>query len=349
MKPIRRLLVIRLSALGDICMTLPVLDSACRAYPNVEFTLLTSKVGAMVANTILNLPNFKVRSINKKDYNGITGLNRLYSELKTLQFDAIADFHDVLRTQWLRFRFWLSGKPIAKIDKGRSEKKALVNHAIHKQLTTSVERYRQVLNKLGFEFQIEYNGFAQGQTLLKGTESNDGGIIAPEFAIGIAPFAQHEGKVYPAPKMREVIDLLIAKFPMLKIYLFGSREEQSVLDVWASAHPSNITNLAGVQSISDDLKCMARLRLMVSMDSANMHLASLVGLRCVSIWGATHVYAGFLGFGQSEEDCVAQPLSCRPCSVYGNVPCKQGDFQCMNGIRPETIAARIESILNDKV
>ena len=77
MKPIRRLLVIRLSALGDICMTLPVIDSACRAYPNVEFTLLTSKVGAIVLNTVLHLPNLKVRSINKRDYNGIFGLNRL--------------------------------------------------------------------------------------------------------------------------------------------------------------------------------------------------------------------------------------------------------------------------------
>lgn len=343
------MLVIRLSALGDICMTLPVLDCACRAYPNVEFTLLTSKVGAIVANTVLHLPNFKVRSINKKDYNGISGLNRLYAEMKALQFDAVADFHDVLRTKWLRFRFWLAGYATIKIDKGRAEKKALVNHAIAKQLTTSIDRYLQVLNQLGLEFPINYDGFAHGQALLKGDDSSDGGIINSEFAIGIAPFAQHEGKVYPAPKMREVIDLIVAKFPMIKIYLFGGPEEQSVLDVWASAHPSNITNLAGAQSIAEDLKTMARLRLMVSMDSANMHLASLVGLRCVSIWGATHVYAGFLGYSQSEEDCVALPLSCRPCSVYGNVPCKQGDFQCMNGIRPETIVARIESILNDKV
>jgi len=347
-KPIRRLLVIRLSALGDICMTLPVIDSVCRNYPNVEITLLTSKVGAIVANTVLHSSNLHIRSINKKDYNGISGLNRLYTELKSLNFDAVADLHDVLRTKWVDFRFRLAGKPVVKIEKGRAEKKALVSHAIHRQLTSGIDRYKQVFQKIGFDFIVDYNGFSHSQLLLKGDKSEDGGIIASEFAIGIAPFAQHQGKIYPVPQMREVIDLLIAKFPFLKIYLFGGKEEQSILDVWASAHPSNITNLAGSQSISEDLRCMSRLRLMLSMDSANMHLASLVGLRCVSIWGATHPYAGFLGYGQNEEDCISQPLSCRPCSIYGNKPCKIGDFSCMKGIRPETVVARIEAILNEK-
>lgn len=351
MKPIRRLLVIRLSALGDICMTLPVLESACLAYPNIEFTLLTSKVGAITANTVLQLPNLKVRSINKKDYNGLFGLNRLYAELRSLQFDAVADLHDVLRTKWVDFRFKLSGHLVRKIEKGHAEKKALVAHAINRQLTTSLQRYRQVFAALGMDFELHYNGFEHGQALLKwkaGNSADDGQIINSEFAIGIAPFAQHQGKVYPIQKMCEVIDQLVKKFSSLRIYLFGSRDEKPILDVWASAHPANVTNLAGVQSISDDLITMARLRVMVSMDSANMHLASLVGLRCVSVWGATHPYAGFLGYGQSEDDCVALPLSCRPCSIYGNKPCKTGDFQCMNGLQPSTIIARIEAILLEK-
>lgn len=332
-------------------MTIPVIESACLAYPNVEFTLLTSKVGAIVVNTVLQLPNLKVRSINKKDYNGFWGLNRLYAELKSLQFDAVADLHDVLRTKWVDFRYRLSGHPVRKIEKGRSEKKALVAHAIHRQLTTSLQRYHDVFAGLGMEFPISYDGFAHGQLLLKqktGSAFKDGQIINSEFAIGIAPFAQHQGKVYPAQKMCEVINQLVRKFPTLKVYLFGSRDEKAVLDVWASAHPANVTNLAGVQSISDDLLTMSRLRVIVSMDSANMHLASLVGLRCVSVWGATHPFAGFLGYGQSEDDCVALPLSCRPCSIYGNKPCKTGDFQCMNGLQPDVIVARIEAILLEK-
>lgn len=345
MKPINKLLVIRLSALGDICMVLPVLDAACKSHPEVSFTFLTSKVGAIIASTVLHHDNLKIRSINKKDYNGISGMNRLYKEMKSLNIDAVADLHDVIRTKWVRFRFLLNGYRVETIDKGRSEKKALLSHAIHRQLTTSIARYQDVFTRLGLEFNVDYDGKLVREDLLKHLSEFGKDTVDNELSIGIAPFAQHEGKVYPAPKMRETIDLLLKELPSLKIYLFGSREEQSVLDVWAAAYPEQVINLAGKQSISDDLNLMCRLKLMISMDSANMHLASLVGLRCISIWGATHRYAGFLGYNQSEEDCVELPLSCRPCSIYGNKPCKQGDYQCLNGIRPALLANNILNAL----
>lgn len=338
MRTIHRLLVIRLSALGDICMTLPVIDSACRAYPNVEFTLLTSKLGAIVASAVLHHPNLKLRSINKRDYNGLAGLNRLYAELKAIGFDAVADLHSVLRTHWVDLRFSIAGKPVVKIDKGRSEKKALVAHAIEKQLKTGTERYHEVFRQLGMDFAVDYDGTAIRNQL---TSTEGLSFSTSSLAIGIAPFAQHKGKVYPAPLMRETIDKVLSKRPDVKIYLFGSKEEQSVLDVWASAHPQQVINLAGRQGIDEDLKLMCQLRLMVSMDSANMHLASLVGLRCLSVWGATHRYAGFLGYGQSSDDCIEIDMPCRPCSIYGNKPCTQGDYPCLHQIQPTLLAERI--------
>ena len=76
------------------------------------------------------------------------------------------------------------------------------------------------------------------------------------------------------------------------------------------------------------------------MDSGNMHLASLVGTRVLSIWGATHPYAGFMGFGQHESDCIQRDLNCRPCSVYGNKKCRLGDYRCMD-IPSEEVTERI--------
>lgn len=81
---------------------------------------------------------------------------------------------------------------------------------------------------------------------------------------------------------------------------------------------------------------------MISMDSANMHLASIVGTRCVSIWGATHPYAGFLGFGQSENDVVQiNDLTCRPCSVFGDKECYRGDWACLEEINVQQIIDKI--------
>lgn len=335
MKPIRRLLIIRLSALGDVCMTLPVIDCVCKTYPDIEFTFLTSKVGAIVASTILRRSNLNIRCFNKGDYNGIFGLNRLYSELKSLEFDAVADLHSVLRTHWLNLRFRIAGKPVARIDKGRSEKKALVSHAINQPLKSGFERYYSVFRQLGMTFDVNYDGAAVAHNLFGETPPK-----AP-LSVGIAPFAQHQGKIYPASLMREVIDQLLQARPDIHIYLFGGREEKAILDEWSMANPLQVTNLAGSQGIDDDLKLMSGLKLMVSMDSANMHLASLVGLRCLSLWGATHPNAGFLGYNQRLADCIQLAMSCRPCSIYGNKPCTQGDYPCMNGIKPSQIVERI--------
>ena len=341
MKTFRKVLAIRLSALGDICMTLPVLDSVSRAYPDVQFTLLTSKAGAIVMETILHRPNLSVKVINKRDYNGISGLNRLYKELKALEVDAVADLHDVLRTQWVDLRFWLSGMPVKRIQKGRSEKKALTSGSIHRQLKTSIERYRQVFAELGLDFTIDYDGAAHAALLREKTCA-----VQPDtLSVGIAPFAQHQGKVYPETLMRQTLSQLVEMLPEVRIYLFGGPDEQAELDKWAADLPDNCVNLAGRQTIEDDLCCMANLKLMVSMDSANMHLASLVGLRCLSIWGATHRYAGFMGYHQSEDDCIELALPCRPCSIYGNKPCKYGDYRCLTRIEPKIVAQRIKEIL----
>ncbi len=112
-----------------------------------------------------------------------------------------------------------------------------------------------------------------------------------------------------------------------------------MLDKWAERY-KGVESVAGKISLGEELELMSKLRVMVSMDSANMHLASLVGTRVVSIWGATHPNAGFLGIGQRESDCVQRELTCRPCSIYGKRKCKYGDYRCMD-IAPEEIVRKL--------
>lgn len=98
---------------------------------------------------------------------------------------------------------------------------------------------------------------------------------------------------------------------------------------------------AGI-GIRAELALLSHCNVMLSMDSANMHLASLVGLRTVSVWGATHPYAGFMGWNQQMHDAVQLDMVCRPCSVFGNKPCARGDYHCLNGIPPSLIIEKIE-------
>ena len=95
--------------------------------------------------------------------------------------------------------------------------------------------------------------------------------------------------------------------------------------------------MAGRFSMNDELAEIAKLDLMISMDSANMHLASMCDVPVLSIWGATHPYAGFMGWGQPLDHAIQVELPCSPCSVFGNKACYRGDWACLQQIEPATV------------
>ena len=128
--------------------------------------------------------------------------------------------------------------------------------------------------------------------------------------------------------------------------MFGGRGfEQEQLAQWSQGK-QDVHNMAGLYSMDDELRLMGLLDVMVTMDSANMHLASLVETPVVSVWGATHPFAGFYGWGQDSKSAVQVDLECRPCSVFGNKTCHRGDFACMQLISPKMLIHKINDIVN---
>lgn len=341
-----RILIIRFSAIGDVAMTIPVIYSLAVQYPQHEITVLSR---AALQPLFQSLPN-NVRFVSadlKGCHRGIGGLNRLYAELNAMHFDYIADFHGVMRAWFLRSRFWLSGARVASISKGREGKRKLVRrrHKVLERQKSSFQRYAEVLAQLGFPVSLNFTSiYGQG----KGDLSQLSSVVASKGEakwIGIAPFAKHGGKIYPLELQEQVI-AHFASDPTVKVFLFGGgKEEQEVFDGWVLKYPS-IASMIGKLNMSTELNLMSHLDVMLSMDSANMHLASLVNIPVVSVWGATHPYAGFMGWNQLPENGVQRlDLSCRPCSVYGQKPCFRGDYACLWGIKPEVVIAKIRNLL----
>lgn len=310
------ILVFRFSSIGDIAMCVPVIDSLLENNENVKVTFATPRAfhSFFPKNERLNLIDFD----KKKKHKGILGLIKFYRQYSKLKFDAVADLHYVLRTHILRILFGFGRLPTAKMNKLRAEKKLLTRKKNKKlfQLSHTCSRYAKVFEDLGFKVPLDF----ERKNFLGYSDVDKKGI-------GIAPLAKHNEKQLPIEKMTKVVKRLSAEN---KIYLFGGKEDRKILE---QLKFENVENLAGKQTFVEDLKLMAKLEYVISMDSANMHLASLVGTRVVSIWGATHPYLGFLGYGQSMDDVVQlDNLPCRPCSVFGNKPCWRGDFACMQGL-----------------
>lgn len=340
----KKLLAIRFSAMGDVAMTVPVIASLARRYPDVEITMLTRPFLQPLFALIPS--NVKFKGINLKDncYKGISGIHRIYKDLEAENYDYIADLHDVLRTQLLRTFFFLHGKKVRFIHKGRAARKAILHHP-ERSLPTSFQRYADVFQRLGLPVEISFHSIYDGirpdytpMEAFTGKKNDDAWV-------GIAPFAAHKGKIYPLEKMERVVSIL-AKREHIHLFLFGAGTyENELLNKWEQCYPhtTNVGTRSG--GLENELLLMSRLNVMVSMDSANMHLASLTGTPVVSIWGATHPNAGFLGWHQRKEDTVQLNLSCRPCSIFGNKPCKRGDYACLYDLPERAVLQRIQTYL----
>ncbi len=345
------LLIMRFSALGDVAMTVPVVYSLARQYPNLRITMLSKPFARPFFENIAPNVGFMAADI-KREYNGVRGLNALYRRLTAKNFTAVADFHSVLRSDYLRMRFNFNHYRVESIDKHRSGKSKLI--AEHNkeliQQPTSFQNYADVLEKLGYPVKLEFNSlFPPEGGNLRLLSDKIGDKRPFQQWIGIAPFAAHEGKMYPLPLMKNVIRMLVNKHPSCRVFLFGGGNEEMRLLDEISSESKQIINASRLMSgLQQELILMSHLDVMVSMDSANMHLASLVNTPVVSIWGSTHPFAGFMGWNQSMDNVVQADLPCRPCSIYGNKPCLRGDWACMHNISPEVVVEHIERILQTK-
>ena len=340
----RNILVSRLSALGDVAMTIPVIYGACKANSDANFVVLTKKLPARL---FLNPPaNLTVIGIDTGMYEGLSGLRRLTKEIvNDFGIDLIIDLHDVLRTKIIRLFARLRGVPSVHIRKGRREKKSLTRHSSKEpvRLKPMEQRYRETFLRAGIATESQFSIFPDGKAdpsifvKVSGPKKNG------ERWLAIAPFAAHKGKIYPLSLMQKVIDHYAA-MPLTKIFIFGAgAQEETDIERLARGRRNVISMAKAKAGMEGELAIMSHCDTMLAMDSANMHMASLVGLRTVSIWGATHPYAGFYGRRQNLDDAVQLEMECRPCSVFGNKPCMRGDYPCLSGISPQLIISRIDA------
>lgn len=252
---------------------------------------------------------------------------QLYQKLNDLQPDMVADMHWVNRTIGMDFFFALKGIKVRHIRKRDHKEKP------------SWKRYDEVFDRLGLISSNRLVGLSERYLNVKSPQ-------AGPVLIGVAPFAQHKGKIWPEEGMKELLSLL-GKKPEYQVLLFGSKAEAPTLESWAEPYP-NIQSIAGKLSFQEELDKISSLQLMVSMDSSNMHFASCLEVPVVSVWGATHPKSGFYGWRQRREWAVQKDFECRPCSKYGKKPCKFGDYRCLYSITAEDVLTRIEAVLSNE-
>ena len=307
----KRVLVVRLSALGDVAILEPVLRQRASENPDVLFLLAAPPRLEPLFRGMKNVQYIPTEKRQKP--------LELYKQLSELKPDVVADMHHVLRTIGVDWLFRLHCVPV---------------HYIRKHCERGLatwQRYDRVFALCGLKGSVAMGVFWQAKV-----------SVGQPRMVGIAPFAQHQGKIWPLEKMEQLVAMLSERG--YRVQLFGSAAEAAELDAWAEKY-ERVESLAGRYSFEEELERIALLDVMVSMDSANMHFASCKGVPVVSIWGATHPCRGFYGWRQNPAWAVQKEMECRPCSKYGNKPCRFGDYPCLTRVEPVEVMERIERAL----
>ncbi len=340
----KHIAVIRLSAMGDVAMIVPVILAFVKQHPDVKVTVVSRVFFKPIFYNIPNVDFFTAHVRHR--HKGLLGLFRLYKDLKSIGVTEIADLHNVLRSKIIRTLFVFNGKRTAYTDKGRVEKKALtqLKSKQFQPLKTTFERHAETFQKLGYSINLN------NPTFLTKEEIPDKilDLIGEKKQqwIGIAPFAHYIRKTYPLDLMQKVIEQL-SQNPNLRILLLGGgKREKEKLNTMAMGF-TNVYNLTGIISFEKELQLISNLDVMVSMDSGNAHLAAMFGVKTITIWGATHPYAGFAPFHQPLENCLVsdrEKYPLLPTSVYGNKKV-EGYEDVMQTITPESIVSLINKNL----
>ena len=337
------ILVIRLSALGDVAMAVPVLRVVAQTYPNIKLTVVSRAFYKPLFDDIPNVQFLEADVYGK--HKGL-GLLKLAREAKKLGIDAVADLHNVIRSKVITKFLGSLGIKTGTIDKGRSEKKALTraeNKLFH-SLKTTHQRYEDVFRALGLPIDLEAHQFPEKKRLIPKLGALVG--VEPKKLIGIAPFAAFKSKMYSLGLMQEVIANLVAT-KKYRIFLFGGgKEEVKQLNEMATQFES-VASVAGLLTFDEELALISNLDVMLSMDSGNGHLSALFGIPTITLWGVTHPYAGFTPFLQPNENQLLadrEKYPIIPTSVYGN-KYPQGYEVAIDTITPNIILKRILSIL----
>lgn len=338
-------LVIRLSEIGDVAMTIPVLYSVAHLNPSDTFTLLTQP---FLQSLFINPPtNLHTRAVDiRGQEKSFGGIMKYAQKISKEPFDVVIDLHDVIRSRIIASQFKLKGKKVFVLDKMREARKKLIRkeNKVLRPIRPTIERYGDVFLRAGFVYEQQFD------SLYDTTQPNDASLVekygekGANRWIGVAPFAKYRGKTYGIDEMEIVVDRL-SQLPHTKVFLFGGRGyEQAMLDEWDFRY-DNVHSVVGEFELDKELMLISQLNLLVSMDSANMHLASLVKTPVVSLWGATHPYAGFYGYKQDPNNIIQAPMLCRPCSILGQKPCYKGGWACLKWITPDMVVEKVKELL----
>jgi heptosyltransferase I len=363
----QRILLIKLSALGDVLHTIPVLHKLCRRYPSARIDWLTTSVFADLLRhqpAISNVIEFARHEWSRPwRWSPYASAGRLAAKLKANHYDLVIDMHGQFRSALLTLATGASARvgfdrPRRELWKASSRilPASARNHAWqgaregswlaythHIQLPTldmhAVDRYLSIGSMLGFDA-----GPADFSFVIPDAASTRIDALLAKHGIGakllvVAPGSIWETKRWRIAGFAEVARHFVRQ--AFAVVLTGSQRERAVCEAVAAA-AAGVLNLAGETNLSELGALIQRSTLCLTNDSGPMHLAVALGRPVVSIFGPTDLL--WVGPYRRPDAVLKADLPCSPCYLRALSRCPH-NHACMEEISAAAVIDRIENLL----
>ncbi len=339
-------LLIRLSSIGDIILTTPLIRALGVRYPEAAIDFVTKQEFAELLGQHPRLR--RVYAFDSR--RGFSGLRELAREVRSQRYDLIVDLHVNPRSLYLLS--FAGAHMTRRYRKHTLKRQMLKRFRINylKDARPVLERYFTALEDFG----VYHDGLGPDIYLDAPSRERAEGILRdfiPQGGlrlIGLAPGASHGTKRWPAARFAKAA-LRLAEASEAGVVLLGSRQDepvaQEVKDKLGKARALPVLDLVGKLRLLETAAVIQGLDLVISNDTALMHMAGAVKTPVVAVFGPTSRELGFFPFGENARVVEKLDLECRPCSLHGDEFCPEGHFRCMKEISADQVATAANELL----
>ena len=339
------ILVIRLSSIGDILLTTPLIRLLRRRFPNARIDYLVKEQFAALLRTSPYIDELYTLDTRQ----GHSALKRLYRSLLKSGYDLVVDVHNNFRSAYLRR---LRGARVVKLRKYKLQRFVLVKFGwnfyssvrpVHQRYIDTVAGFGIHDDRLGLEFFPDPEAQRRVDDLLKQKGWNAG-----KATIAIVPGASKETKRWPVERFDKAAQQLGAEFDA-QILLLGDTRDARLTDILRQSLGNAAIDFAGKLDIMESACALNRAHLALTNDSGLMHMAAALDKPVVSIFGSTVRELGFFPVGRRTVVIENNNLSCRPCTHIGRASCPKKHFKCMQDIDADEVFQAAAELLHESL
>jgi heptosyltransferase II len=341
-----KILVFQSAFLGDVVLTLPLVQVLHRELPHAQIDFLTTPRAAAI---LRNHPSIhRVIEYDKRGkQRGLGGMLAISRALKPQQYDIALVPHRSFRSAAVAA---LSGIPV-RIGFDASAGRFLFTNVVrYEKNIHEVERNLLFLKALNIDYsekELPSLYPSEEDTIAVDRYFSEKDIDPKEKLIALAPGSVWNTKRWPSERFSDLVKRI--SVAGMKVVLVGGQEDEKLCrEIAAAAQGTDVYFSAGRFSILQSAELLRRCTALVTNDSAPMHLAVAMRTPVVAIFGATAPSFGFAPYGKKDVVVQTEGLPCRPCSIHGGDKCPIGTFECMMKISAEMVFEKVMQMQGDE-